>query len=50
MAQGLSAGSNGRPVDDPDGDGISNLLKFILDGAPDDSLEDDFTHTITGGE
>ncbi len=33
-AQGLTAGVNDRPLDDPDRDGISNLLEFTLGGAP----------------
>ena len=33
-AQGLSAGANDGPADDPDHDGIPNLLEFALGGAP----------------
>jgi Domain of unknown function (DUF2341)/Domain of unknown function (DUF5018)/Carbohydrate esterase, sialic acid-specific acetylesterase/Concanavalin A-like lectin/glucanases superfamily len=33
-AQGLSAGVNDGPSDDPDHDGISNLLEFTLGGSP----------------
>ena len=33
-AQGLTAGVNNGPLDDPDRDGISNLLEFALGGAP----------------
>jgi hypothetical protein len=33
-AQGLTAGVNGGPLDDPDHDGISNVLEFVLGGAP----------------
>ena len=33
-AQGLTAGANDRPADDPDHDGIPNLLEFALGGAP----------------
>ena len=33
-AQGLTAGVNDRPMDDPDHDGISNLLEFVLGGSP----------------
>jgi len=33
-AQGLTAGLNDGPLDDPERDGISNLLEFILTGAP----------------
>ena len=33
-AQGLTAGVNNGPLDDPDRDGISNLLEFTLGGAP----------------
>ena len=33
-AQGLTAGMNNGPVDDPDRDGISNLMEFALGGAP----------------
>ncbi|OYV00518.1 MAG: hypothetical protein CFE26_23885, partial [Verrucomicrobiales bacterium VVV1] len=33
-AQGLSAGINAGPNDDPDRDGIVNLLEFTLAGAP----------------
>ena len=33
-AQGLSAGVNDGPLADPDHDGISNLLEFVLGGAP----------------
>ena len=32
--QGLSAGVNDGPMDDPDHDGIPNLLEFALRGAP----------------
>ena len=32
--QGLTAGVNDGPLDDPDHDGISNLLEFVLGGAP----------------
>ena len=32
-AQGLAAGNAG-PLDDPDHDGLSNLLEFVLGGAP----------------
>ena len=33
-AQGLTAGVNDGPLDDPDHDGIPNLLEFVLGGAP----------------
>ncbi len=33
-AQGLTAGQNDDPLDDPDFDGITNLLEFALGGAP----------------
>ena len=33
-AQGLTAGVNDGPLDDPDRDGIANLLEFTLNGAP----------------
>jgi hypothetical protein len=33
-AQGLTAGLNDDPADDPDHDGISNLLEFALGGEP----------------
>ena len=33
-AHGLTAGVNDGPLDDPDHDGISNLLEFVLGGAP----------------
>lgn len=33
-AQGLTAGVNDGPNDDPDFDGIPNLLEFVLGGAP----------------
>jgi hypothetical protein len=33
-AQGLTAGVNDDPSDDPDGDGFSNLMEFALGGAP----------------
>jgi autotransporter-associated beta strand protein len=33
-AQGLTAGVNGGPQDDPDRDGIVNLMEFVLGGAP----------------
>ena len=33
-AQGLTAGVNDGPTDDPDHDGISNLLEFTLGGVP----------------
>jgi hypothetical protein len=33
-AQGLTAGVNDGPMDDPDHDGISNVLEFVLGGAP----------------
>ena len=32
--QGLTAGVNDGPMDDPDHDGISNLMEFALGGAP----------------
>jgi hypothetical protein len=32
--QGLTAGVNDDPLDDPDRDGFSNLLEFALGGAP----------------
>ena len=32
--QGLTAGTNAGPMDDPDRDGIPNLLEFALGGAP----------------
>jgi len=32
--QGLTTGVNDGPLDDPDHDGISNLLEFALGGAP----------------
>jgi PA14 domain/Bacterial Ig domain/Papain family cysteine protease/Fibronectin type III domain len=32
--QGMTAGMNNRPMDDPDRDGISNLLEFTLGGVP----------------
>jgi hypothetical protein len=33
-AQGLTAGLNDRPSDDPNHNGICNLLEFVLGGAP----------------
>jgi hypothetical protein len=33
-AQGLTAGDNDGPLDDPDFDGIVNLLEFVLHGNP----------------
>ena len=33
-AQGLTAGVNDGPLDDPDRDGFSNLMEFVLGGAP----------------
>jgi hypothetical protein len=33
-AQGLTAGVNDGPNDDPDHDGVSNLMEFVLGGAP----------------
>ena len=33
-AQGLTPGVNDGPLDDPDRDGISNLIEFTLGGAP----------------
>jgi hypothetical protein len=33
-AQGLTAGVNDGPLDDPDHDGVANLLEFTLGGAP----------------
>ena len=33
-AQGLTAGVNDGPLDDPDFDGITNLLEFVLRGNP----------------
>ena len=33
-AQGLTAGVNNGPLDDPDRDSISNLMEFALGGAP----------------
>ena len=33
-AQGLTAGVNDGPLDDPDHDGISNLMEFVLGGVP----------------
>jgi hypothetical protein len=33
-AQGLTAGVNDDPLDDPDRDGIYNLMEFTLGGAP----------------
>ena len=33
-AQGLTAGANDGPLHDPERDGISNVLEFILGGAP----------------
>jgi fibronectin-binding autotransporter adhesin len=33
-AQGLTAGFNDGPNDDPDKDGIKNLMEFVLGGAP----------------
>lgn len=33
-AQGLAAGVDRAPMSDPDGDGISNLLEFVLGGVP----------------
>ena len=34
VAQGLTAGVNDSPLADPDSDGITNLMEFILGGAP----------------
>lgn len=36
-AQGLTAGNNDAPADDPDRDGVTNLLEFVLGGGPLDS-------------
>ena len=33
-AQGLTPSVNNGPSDDPDGDGISNLLEFVMNGNP----------------
>jgi alpha-galactosidase len=33
-AQGLTAGVNDAPTDDPDFDGINNLMEFVLNGQP----------------
>jgi hypothetical protein len=33
-AQGLTAGVDDGPLDDPDHDGFSNLMEFVLGGAP----------------
>jgi autotransporter-associated beta strand protein len=33
-AQGLTTGGNDGPLDDPDFDGFSNLLEFVLGGGP----------------
>ncbi|MCU0781163.1 MAG: Ig-like domain repeat protein, partial [Akkermansiaceae bacterium] len=33
-AQGLTAGANDGPLDDPDHDGFPNLLEFVLGGSP----------------
>jgi hypothetical protein len=33
-AQGLIAGVNDNPLDDPDRDGFSNLLEYVLGGEP----------------
>ena len=33
-SQGLTAGMNNSPMDDPDRDGISNMLEFALGGRP----------------
>lgn len=33
-AQGLTVGTNAGPLDDPDHDGVVNLLEFALGGAP----------------
>ncbi len=33
-AQGLTAGVNDGPLDDPERDGVCNLLEFVLGGAP----------------
>ncbi len=33
-AQGLTAGVDDGPLDDPDRDGFSNLLEFVLGGEP----------------
>lgn len=33
-AQGLTAGANDGPLDDPDRDGFPNLLEFVLGGSP----------------
>ena len=33
-AQGLTSGVNDGPLDDPDHDGFSNLLEFVLGGSP----------------
>jgi hypothetical protein len=32
--QGLTVGVNDTPLADPDGDGITNLMEFVLGGAP----------------
>lgn len=38
-AQGLTAGVNNGPMDDPDNDGISNLMEFALGGSPMESSQ-----------
>lgn len=38
-AQGLVAEVNDNPLDDPDRDGIANLLEFVLSGAPMESSQ-----------
>jgi Carbohydrate esterase, sialic acid-specific acetylesterase len=34
VAQGLTSGDNDAAVDDPDKDGITNLMEFVLGGSP----------------
>jgi hypothetical protein len=38
-AQGLSVGVNAGPLDDPDRDGVSNLIEFALGGMPTNSSQ-----------
>ncbi|MCX6878404.1 MAG: DUF6288 domain-containing protein [Verrucomicrobia bacterium] len=50
-AQGLTAGVNNGPLDDPDHDGISNLLEFALGGEPmvsSQAIQPKLTHAASG--
>ena len=50
LTQGFTAGTNDGSMLDPDGDGISNLMEYVLNGVPIRPINAEGTARITNGK